>query len=188
MKLIKSKNKIKLNNVRLSFPSVWHKKIWENSKNKPKYETTFILNKITHAKEIEEIQKEIKFLLDANKITISNPLTHCLRDGDFIIPGIDSKPEYKDSYSLKTTSEQRVSIVNKNKTPLAEEDGLIYGGCYVNAYVYLYPYNNSMGKGVSVSFLGIQFASKGEPFTEIVTIDPDNAFDAIEDEQDDDDF
>lgn len=188
MKLIKSKNKIKLNNVRLSFPSVWHKKVWQNSNNKSRYEATFILNKITHAKEIEEIKKEIKSLLDINNITISNPLTHCLRDGDFVIPNVDPIPEYKGSFSLKTTSDKRVTIVNKNKTPLTEDDNLIYGGCYVNAYVYLYPYNNPMGKGVSASFLGIQYVSKGEPFSEMITIDPEYAFDYIEDGQDDDDF
>ncbi len=188
MKLVKSKNKIKLNNVRLSFPSVWHKKIWENSKNKARYESTFILNKTTHAKEIEEIKKEIKFLLDVNNITITSPLTHCLRYGDFVIPGVEPKPEFKDSFTLKTTSDERVPILNKNKTPITEDDGLIYGGCYVNAYVYLYPYNNSMGKGVSASFLGMQLVSKGEPFAEVVTIDPEHAFDTIDDGQDDDDF
>lgn len=189
MALIKSKLKIKLNNVRLSYPSVFHKKIWNNN-NDPKFEATFILDKIIHAKEIEEIKKEIKNLLDVNNLTITNPMTHCFRDGDFVMPGKEAVPEYKNSFTLKTTSEKRVSIVNKDKTPITEDDGLIYGGCFVNAYVYLYPYNNTKAnaKGVSASFLGIQLVSKGEPFAEMVTIDPEHAFDTIDDGQDDDDF
>ena len=121
--------KIKLPNVRLSFPSVFQKASFNGVETK--YEATFLLSKKDHADLIASIQAEIKkkvaedlkgAKLGADKI--------CLRDGD------ETEYEgYAGHLSLKASNKKRPMVLNKDKTPLTEDDNVIYGGCYVNMMV-----------------------------------------------------
>lgn len=45
----------------------------------------------------------------------------------------------------------------------------MYGGCYVNAVVKPWIYDNQWGKGISADLVAVQFAADGEPFGEGVT-------------------
>ena len=42
----------------------------------------------------------------------------------------------------------------------------MYGGCYVNAAVRLWPQDNSFGRGIRCELIAVQFAKDGEPFGE----------------------
>lgn len=150
--------KIKLPNVRLSFPSVFQKASFNGVETK--YEATFLLNKKDHADLISSIQNEIKkkvagdlkgAKLAADKI--------CLRDGD------ETEYEgYAGHLSLKASNKKRPMVLNKDKTPLTEDDNVIYGGCYVNAIVELWAQNNEYGKRINANLLGVQFVRDGEAF------------------------
>ena len=150
--------KIKLPNVRLSFPSVFQKASFNGVETK--YEATFLLNKKEHADLIASIQAEIKkkvaedlkgAKLGADKI--------CLRDGD------ETEYEgYAGHLSLKASNKKRPMVLNKDKTPLTEDDNVIYGGCYVNAIIELWAQNNEYGKRINANLLGIQFVRDGEAF------------------------
>lgn len=150
--------KIKLPNVRLSFPSVFHKASFNGVETK--YEATFLLSKKDHADLIASIQAEIKkkvaedlkgAKLGADKI--------CLRDGD------ETEYEgYAGHLSLKASNKKRPMVLNKDKSPLTEDDNVIYGGCYVNAIVELWAQNNEYGKRINANLLGIQFVKDGEAF------------------------
>lgn len=150
--------KIKLSNVRLSFPSVFHKANFNGTETK--YEATFLLSKKNHAALIEEIQKVIKEKLatDLKGVKIS-PDKICLRDGD-----LTEYEGYEGHMSLKASNKKRPVVVNKDKTPLTEDDNVIYGGCYVNAFIELWAQNNEYGKRINANLLGIQFAKDGDPF------------------------
>ena len=39
-------------------------------------------------------------------------------------------------------------IINKDKSAVTEEDGVVYAGCYVNASVSIYAFQNNYGKFV----------------------------------------
>ena len=74
---------IKLKNVRLSFPSLFQRAVFQGEEGK--FEATFLLNKVEHAETIAEIEAQIKqriavdlkgAKLGADKI--------CLKDGDEI--------------------------------------------------------------------------------------------------------
>jgi hypothetical protein len=74
-------------------------------------------------------------------------------------------------------------IIDKDKSPLTEDDEKLYAGCYVNAIVELWYQNNNYGKRVNANLLGVQFFKDGEPFGDGVSASEDD-FDMFDDDDD----
>jgi hypothetical protein len=169
--------KIKLNNVRLSFPSLFHKASFQG--NEGKYEATFLLDKETQADVIAKIEAEIKDGIKTNFKAAKLPADKlCLKDGDeFEYDG------YAGMMSFKASNGKRPMIIDKDKSPLTEDDEKLYAGCYVNAIVELWYQNNNYGKRVNANLLGVQFFKDGEPFGDGVSASEDD-FDMFDDDDD----
>jgi hypothetical protein len=153
---------MKLENVRIMFPSVFKKGTYEGKETK--YECTFILDKEKHAPQIAEIQADIQRRVDELKVKKLGDDRVCLKDGD------DS--EYDNlhgTFTIKAGNKNRPLILDRDKTPLQEEDGKIYGGCYVNAMIDLWTQNNGYGKRINANLNGMQFFTDGEPFGDTST-------------------
>lgn len=168
--------KIKLKNVRLSFPSFFQTEKF-GEEDTGKYAATFILDKEDNAAEIKEIQgeidrlmkEELKGKLPADKVA--------LKDGDEM-----ARPEYEGKMTIKASTKKRPLVVDRDKTPLADGDDKPYAGCYVNGIISLWAQNNKYGKRVNASLEGVQFSDHGEPFTTGgVAVDE---FDDFDDEDD----
>lgn len=171
--------KITLKNVRLSFPSLFQKAVFNGESTK--YEGTFLLDKEEHADTIEilnaAIKDKIKNDLKGAKLAADKI---CLKDGDDV-----EYEGYAGSMSLKASNNKRPMVIDRDKSPLTEDDNRIYAGCYVNAIIELWAQNNSWGKRINANLLGVQFAKDGDPFGDGITATPDD-FDIIEDGEDDD--
>jgi len=150
---------IKLNNVRLSFPSLFQKAQFEGADTK--YEATFLLDKVKHADVITQIEEAIKGRIasDLKGAKVARDKL-CLRDGDEV-----EYDGYAGHMTLKASTKKRPLVVNKDKTPLTEQDGVVYSGCYVNGIIDLWAQNNQFGKRINATLLGVQFASDGEAFS-----------------------
>lgn len=173
-------SKIKLHNVRLSFPSLFRKAVFSGEETK--FEATFLLDKTEHADKIKEIQSLIDQM---QKDTLKTKLKEdkiCLKDGD----GIDYAG-YDGKMSIKASSSKRPKIIDRDKSQLTEEDGRLYAGCYVNAVLELWAQNNQWGKRINANLLGVQFFKDGEPFADGV-VATDDDFDAFGDAEDGEDF
>ena len=83
------------------------------------------------------------------------------------------------------TNNKRPMVIDRDKSPLTEDDNKIYAGCYVNAVIELWFQNNGFGKRVNANLLGVQFLKDGEPFGDNAGASVDD-FDAFGD--DDDEF
>ena len=170
--------KIKMQNVRLSFPSLFRRAVFGGDETK--FEGTFLLNKDDHAAKIAEINGAIESLLkDKNK---GKPLPAdkiCLKDGDFI-----DYDGYTGSMSIKASSAKRPMVIGTDRAPLTEEDGKVYAGCYVNAIIELWFQDNQFGKRVNANLLGVQFAKDGQPFGDGVSASVDD-FDDLPDDMED---
>lgn len=171
--------KIKLQNVRLSFPSLFRKAIFSGQETK--YEGTFLINKSEQGDKVAEIQKAIDELIEdrlkgaklkADKI--------CFKDGDDI-----DYDGYAGHMSFKASSNKRPMVLDRDRTPLTEGDNRPYSGCYVNAIVELWPQDNQYGKRINANLLGVQFLKDGQPFGDGVSAKVDD-FDVFNDEDDDD--
>jgi len=169
---------VKLQNVRLSFPSLWQTEKF-GGEDTGKYAATFILDKETHAKEIAGLKKIIdqKIKEDLKQKALPSDKI-CLKDGDE-----SGRPEYEGAYVIKASTKKRPTVIDRDKTQLLEEDGKPYSGCYVNAILDLWPQNNGYGKRVNATLLGVQFYKDGEAFTS-GPVDVSDEFDAFEDEDD----
>lgn len=171
--------KIKLNNVRLSFPSLFRHAQF-NGVSTEKYEATFILDPKKNAKELEVLRAEIARLQKEELKTKLPSDKICLKDGDE-----SGREEMAGAFVIKTSAKRRPVLVNRDRETITEDDNLLYAGCYVNAIVSLWPQSNGYGKRVNASLEGVQFAQHGDPFAGAAGASADD-FDSLNDDLDDD--
>ena len=150
-----------LKNVRLSFPSLFKKAVFEGVESK--FEATFLLNKDTQADLISKIESEIDSFLDEKfgkgKVPKSVKRT-VFKDGDEC-----DYDGYANHMALKASSNRRPTVIDRDKTPLAQDDGKPEAGDYVNAIISLwYSDHPKGGKQVLGNLHGVQFAAEGERF------------------------
>lgn len=170
--------KLVLKNARLSFPSLFKKATFNGEETK--YEATFLLDKDTHADTIAEVKKGIKAMI-ADKLQGAKVGADriCLKDGETV-----AYDGYENAFSLKAGNNKRPMVINRDKTILAEDDNVIYPGCYVNAIVELWAQNNAYGKRINANLLAVQFVKDGEPFGDGPSVKLDD-FEVISDDDDD---
>ena len=171
--------KITLKNVRLSFPHLFQKATF--SGNETKYEATFLINKETQADQVKVLKQAIadKLKNDLKGAKIAADKI-CLRDGEEV-----SCDGYAGNFSIKASNSKRPVVIDRDKSPLPEDDNRIYAGCYVNAIIELWAQDNQYGKRINANLLGVQFAKDGKPFGDgAVSVSADD-FEAIEGDDDD---
>lgn len=152
-------SKINLGSVRLSFPSLFETSKFQGG-DTGKYEATFILDKNEHKDAVAKIKARIAELikddlkgakLGADKI--------CLKDGDE-----QDREEVQGCYTIKVSTKKRPLVINRDRSPITQEDNIIYAGCYVNAIISLWAQNNGWGKRINATLEGVQFVRDGEAF------------------------
>ena len=149
---------IKLKNVRLSFPSLWETEVYQGT-DTGKFSASFLIGKddpqaaalkaammaCAEAKWGKPLPKKVQF--------------SALKDGD-----ATDYDGYAGHISMKGTTKRRPVIIDRDKTPLTEEDNRLYAGCRVNAVVSFWAMDNQYGKKVLGNIEGIQFNTNDEPF------------------------
>lgn len=151
-------SKIKLKNVRLSFPSLFHMAEF-GGESTGKYEATAVLDKVEHADLIESIDSQIKQMMKNDLKSKLSAEKLCFKDGDDL-----GRPEFEGKMTLKASTKKRPVVIDRDKSPLAEEDNKPYAGCYVNMIVSLWAQDNKYGKRINAQLDGVQFYADGEPF------------------------
>ena len=172
--------RVKLNNVRLSFPALFKKAVFEG--NEGKYEGTFLIHKDDQADLIKTVEASMdKFLVSrfSSEAKIPKSLKRtCFVDGD-----TKDYDGYENHMAFKGTSNSRFPVLNRDKTPLAAEDDVIYAGCYVNAILeFWYSDHPKGGKQLLANLLGVQFAKAGETFSAASVAAVDD-FEMIDDDE-----
>ena len=148
-------SKMMLKNVRLSFPSIFKKAEFDG--NVGKFEATFLIDKADE-KTKAMLDDAIAAAIAEAKVKVPSD-KRCLKDGD------ESEYDgYEAHWSFKAASSKRPTVIDRDKTPVVEEDEKLYAGCYVNAVVDLWIQNNKFGKRVNANLYGVQFVKDGEPF------------------------
>jgi len=166
---------IKIPNARLSFPSLFQKSEFNGQVGK--YEATLLFPK-SDKKTYDAVMAGIEACKKENKLKVGADKL-CIKDGDDI-----EYDGYAGHWAIKASNNKRPTVINRDKTPLVEEDEVIYAGCYVNAIIDFWGQNNSYGKRINANLLGVQFVKDGEPFGDGgKTADADD-FDDIEDDED----
>lgn len=152
-------HKIRLNNVRLSFPHLFTPQPNREDATKPaKFNAVFLLDEETHSETIEYLQgigQDLAKDLGMKKLPDSK---------SFLKPG-EEKDEiegFEGCYFVTASNTRRPLCLSADKEPLTEADGVLYPGCYVNAVIQVWPQDNKWGKRVNASLEGVQFYQDGE--------------------------
>lgn len=158
--------KIKLKNVRLSFPQLFEARA-VNDSDKPAFSANFLIDpadpqvKVIQAA-IDAVAKEkwgVK--ADAQLKALRASDKTCLHDGD-------TKAQYDGfpgNLFISARSKVKPLVIDADKSPLVEQDGRPYSGCYVNASLELYAQDNAYGKRINAVLGGVQFYRDGEAFS-----------------------
>lgn len=183
--------RIKLKNVRIAFcqdlftPGAFG----GDPSAKPTYSSTFLIPKDdAQVKEVEKamvaVAKE-KWDKKAEKILdgLKGQDRVCLGDGDMK----DQYDGFEGCFYIRAKSPLKPGIFDKDLEPVAEESGLVFAGCYVNASIDIYAQDNKWGRRINASLRGVQFVKKGDAFAGGAPASADE-FDAIEDTGDNDDL
>ena len=151
----KKTTRIKLQNVRLSFPSLFQQSVFNGEQGK--FEATFLLDKKDKKTKLL-IDNTIKQLIAEAKVKIASDKL-AIKDGD------DAAYDgYADHWSIKASNKVRPILLDSDKSQLQESDGRLYSGCYVNAIIDFWVQNNQYGKRVNANLYGVQFFKDGEAF------------------------
>lgn len=157
--------KLKLENVRLAFPTLFEAKT-VNGEGKPAFSASFLIvpddpqiKALNQA--IEQVAKE-KWGAKADAILKQMRAQDkvALHDGD-LKSNYDGFPG---NFYVSARTATRPLVIDKDKSPLTEQDGKPYAGCYVNASIELWPQDNNYGKRVNASLRGVQFLRDGDAF------------------------
>ena len=85
--------------------------------------------------------------------------------------------------ALKGSSNKRIPVFDKDRSPITEEDQKIYAGCYVNAiFDFWYSSHPKGGKQILANLLGVQFKRDGEAFSDAKVAGADDFDDESEDD------
>ena len=110
-----------------------------------------------------------------------------LRDGDTATNGEgDVYSGYENMMFVSASNRKRPQVLNRDKTPITEEDNVIYGGCYVDAVVSVWATADKKlgGNGVFATLEVVRFRKDGEAFG-ASSIDADDYLDDLDDDDDD---
>ena len=155
-------NKVQIKNVRLSYANVFTARAMQEGQE-VKYSTQIIMDK--NHPQIDEVKKAIfavakeKFpkLVTGSKFPAR--LKSPLRDGD---EEFDGDENYADKIFFNASNKRRPLVIDRDKSPITDDDNIIYSGCYANAIVEFYGFDTAGNKGVAVSLGGVQFVRDGE--------------------------
>jgi len=157
--------KIRIDKTRLAFPALFEPRAFGDG-DKPAYSAALLIPKdhpqvasinaaiATAAKEKwgAKADTQLQALRAADKT--------CLHNGD-------AKADYAgfaDALFISARNAVRPTVVDTDRSPLTESDGKIYAGCYVNAVIEIWAQENSYGKRINATLMGVQFAGDGEAF------------------------
>jgi len=177
--------KIKLTNARLAFPALFTAKT-VNGEGDPAFSASFILAPDNPAVALlkDAMDKVGAEKWGAKWPTVKKELVSkdrlALHDGD-------SKADY-DGFAgnqfVAARSKMRPTVVDRDRTPLAESDGRPFAGCYVDAIIELWAQDNNYGRRINASLSGVQFRRDGDRFGGGGVARADE-FDVIEEQEED---
>ncbi len=179
--------RIQLKDVRLSFPALFKAKAFGKGKGEgePAYSAEFLIPKDTSLGKklidrIEDAIEEAKYVKWGDdkkkwpKISKDKPFFKDGDDPDY------ARDETEGMMICSARNKKKPRVLGIDKEDIYEEDGIIYGGCYVDAIVRVWAQDNDYGKRVNCSLEAVRFRRDGEPFG-AAPVDPDE-FEDIEDE------
>jgi hypothetical protein len=184
----------RLDDVRLSYPHLFRPyagkpKPGDAQQQQKKYKATLLIPLSSHKEEIIEIRRQAILLareklapkgVDLSKWKPADDKL-CIRNGSGT-----GQAEQEGHWILSASESTRPATLGAKNEPVAEEDGVLYAGCYVSVNFRLWAMNNDFGKRINANLLAVKFMRKGDPLaTNGPRPDVSDVFSGMESEEDD---
>lgn len=172
--------KLHLNNVRVSFANGLYKASAMEAGQQEKFGADFILQPDSVVLRVNADGTKTKTTLKDAELAVATEAwkangakvlasleasKKAIRDGSKRVNKAGDVYEgYEGNTYVTAKSATRPLLVDQHRQPVAEEDGAIYSGCYVNAIVELYANTQPTKKGVFAGLKGVQFVKDGDAF------------------------
>lgn len=157
--------KVRLDNVRLSFPVLFEPKPPQDNPNGPRtFSAAFIFERGSATEKV--VNDAMIAVAKAKWNDKAKEIWAALKASDRLaLHDGDAKPDtqgYAGKLYLNARNALRPLVVAQNRTPLTAADGKPYAGSYVNASVQIWAQDNKYGKRINASLMGVQFLRDGE--------------------------
>ena len=179
--------KIQINKVRLSFPNLFTPEAFEDGGSK-RYGCALLVDKEDTAN-MEKIEAAIdeagaaKFGEKWEDLKFRKSVKmNGWRDGETKDYDGYAGCMYVSANSAESKGPPTVVNSDAMRSRITEADGIIYGGCYVNAIIEFYG-DDRYGKAINCALGGVRFVKDGDAFGGGAKVSPDE----FEDTDDDDD-
>lgn len=157
---------IMLKNVRLAFATLWTPVRFPTGDDPTPYFSASFLFAETHPQ-----FKELNGLMDTlakDKWGVKGAATlkAAKAMGKVFMRDGDTKPEYDGfpgNWFISARNKTRPTLIDGNRNPVTEADGVLYAGCWVNVKLGCYAYTKG-NKGLGASILGIQKVRDDDAF------------------------
>lgn len=174
--------KVLLKNVRLAFPVLFKPEAFSGEGDAvysasvifpPDGENTKIIRQAIEAAAKEKWADKAPAVLKS----LNAGGKTCLHDGN------DKEYDgFQGNLFVSGRSKTRPTVLNRDKTPITESDGVLYAGCYVNALFDVWAQDNAFGKRVNATLKGVQFVRDGDAFGGSAPASADDFPDELEDD------
>lgn len=162
--------KVLIKNARGAFlDSLWTAEEYEKGDGKPRHSATFLIvpgdaNDKAIRAAIDAVGSEVfkAKWLRLKEAWEKNPNKFCYQDGD--TKNWDGAGGMMVLAAHRKAKDGRPTVLNLNKSPVAENDGIIYGGCYINGSVDIWAQDGE-NSGIRCTLLGVQYAGEGDSFS-----------------------
>lgn len=160
--------KVVIKEARIAFPKIWEPEKFQGQ-GTPACSANFIIDPRTQKAEVDKVlaamwqaaqDKWKDRAADIYKM-LKAKSDICLRPGDEKA----DKTGYASNVFVSARNKARPIILDRQKNPLTQADGVIYAGCYVNVSLDIWAQDNASGKRINATLLAIQFMRDGEAFS-----------------------
>lgn len=160
--------KVVIKRGRIAFPNIWEPKSF-NGAGEPRCSASIIMDPVGQKSEVDKVVAAIQAVATEKWGAKAADVVKALKaKGDICLHPGETKSEY-DGFDgmvyVSAANKARPAVVDRDKTPLTQQDGRPYSGCYCDFSIDIWPQDNQYGKRVNAKLLAIRFYEDGPAFS-----------------------
>jgi len=159
--------KVVIKRGRLAFAQIWEPKSYDG-KSEPRCSASIILDPKAQKAEVDKVIAAIQQVASEKWGAKSGDVLKTLKaKGDICLHDGATKSEY-DGFDgmvfVSAANKARPVVVDRDKSPLTQQDGRPYSGCFCDFSIDIWPQDNQYGKRINAKLLAIRFYEDGPAF------------------------
>jgi len=160
--------KVVIKRARLAFAQIWEPKSF-NGSGEPRCSASIIIDPKTQKEEVDKVVAAIQDVASEKWGAKAGDVLKTLKaKGDICLHDGATKGEYdgfEGKVYVSAANKARPVVVDRDKSPLTQQDGKPYAGCFCDFSIDIWPQDNQYGKRINAKLLAIRFYEDGPAFS-----------------------